>query len=374
MLRQNKIAALLVALLIAAPALAVAQPVPAPAAGSTAPARPAPVPLQLAPQPRLPSRIPGALAATGPIKIVTSVDKAVIRVGDLIHYSLVIQAPPGSKIMIPPPGAQLGEFLIRDYSFPGLEKKEPTMSDRIRAWLEKITGRPLTSSGHAQEFHFTITAYDTGDLVIPPLPVVVIDPAGKEHDLRAESARIRVAPITNPEDLTVRDVKAPLAVNFPVKKYLPWALIPLLALAAAVAAFIGLRRRRREEEAPLPLRPAHEIAFEELEALEADALDAAEYEAYYTRLSHIMRKYLALRFLMYALEYTTSEIAERLKDKDIEHGDYDKVRRFLEEADRVKFARYAPRPEERGTAIARCREIVRNTREKPAAPEQLEAA
>ncbi|HUT55513.1 MAG TPA: hypothetical protein VM658_19135 [bacterium] len=369
---QNKIAALIAALCLLGPSLAAAQP--APATGATARPAPSLPPLQLSPQPQLPSRIPGALAASGPIKIITSLDKAVIRVGDLVHYSLVIQAPPGSRIMMPPPGAQLGEFLIRDYSFPELEKKETTAMDRVRAWLEKVTGAPLTPAGKGQELHFTITAYDTGDLVIPPLPVIVIDPAGQEHDLRAESARVRVAPVTNPEDLTIRDVKPPVAIELPVKKYLPWLLIPAFLLAAAIAVFIALRRRRREEEAPLPLRPAHELAFEELDALEQAMLSASEYEQYYTRLSRIMRKYLALRFLMYALEYTTSEIAGRLKDRDIEHGDYDKTRRFLEEADRVKFARYAPRPEERSTAIARCREIVQNTMEKPPAVEQKEAA
>jgi len=63
----------------------------------------------------------GAPPDKSPVRVTTEIDRLVIRVGELIHYSLSIQAPPGSNVMMPPPGAQLGSFLIRDYSFPGEE-------------------------------------------------------------------------------------------------------------------------------------------------------------------------------------------------------------------------------------------------------------
>jgi hypothetical protein len=358
---QNKTAALLAALLLMAPLLASAQTAPAQAPK---------------PAPQVPAGIAKALSPSSPIKIITSLDKAVIRVGDLVHYSLSIEAPPGSKIMMPPPGAQLGEFLIRDYSFPDLEPKKTSWFDRAEGWLSARTGMRIAGKqSKGQQFNFTITAYDTGDLMIPPLPVVIVDPAGEAHSLRAESARVRVAPVTNPEDLTIRDVKAPVAIAFPVTKYLPWLLLPVALLAAAILSWWYLRRRRREEVELIPLRPAHEIALEELAALEQDGLlEKGEQEKYYTRLSWIMRKYVALRFAVYAFEYTTTEIMERLKRQEIEHGDFDKLRLLLEEADRVKFARYAPTLSERNTAMARCRELVENTREKPPAEPAKEAA
>jgi hypothetical protein len=365
--------AIIVAFFLAAPVAAGAQTAPAPPAQppSSQPAPPA-QPSFIDRQPR----IPGVLRDTGPIKITTYIDKAVIRVGDLIHYSLFIEAPRGSRVMMPPPGAHLGEFLIRDYEFPGLEEREETWRQELRAWLSRLTGMDVTDeSDRVQEFHFTITAYSTGDLVIPPLPLMVEDPAGGRHALFAESARIRVVPVTNPEDMTIRDVKAPVGVEFPWLKYLPYFLGPLLIVIAIIVTVWLIRRRGIEEEEAVELRPAHEVALEELTALEKqDLLAAGEYEKYYTRLSHILRKYLALRYVMYALEYTTTEIVDKLRYKEIEHGDHEKVKRLLEEADMVKFARREPALEERTTAADRVREIVRRTKEEPPDPLVREAA
>lgn len=322
-------------------------------------------------------RIPGILEDKTPIRITTFIDKAVIRVGDLINYSMTVEVPAGSQIMMPPPGAQLGMFLIRDYQFPGLEEKEPTWSDRAKAWIERTSGVKLAGStkGAMQEFNFTITAYNTGDLIIPAVPVMVIDARGARHALFAESARIRVVPITNPEDLTIKDIKPPVGLPLPIVPYLPYALIPVLAIGALAALAWFMLRRKKQELELIPLRPAHEIAREELLVLDnLDLLAAGEYEKFYTQISWIIRKYLSLRFSMYALEYTTSEILERLKAKAVEHGDYEKIRRFLEEADQVKFARHEPSLEQRNSVLARAREIVENTKEEPLEVEVREAA
>jgi len=322
-------------------------------------------------------RIPGILADTAPIRITTEIDRAVIRVGDLVHYSMSIEAPPGSQVMMPPPGAQLGLFLIREYKFPGLEEEETTLSDRLRTWLQDTTGVSLKKGEREtrQEFQFTITAYDTGDLVIPAMPVVVIDPRGMTHALYAESARVRVVPVTNPDDLTIRDIKPPVRLPVRVGQYLPYVLIPVLAIVALILVIWFMKKRKKQEIELEPLRPAHEIAREELLALDKEGLMAAgEYEKFYTRASWIIRKYLALRFSMYALEYTTSEILERLKSRELEHGNYERTRRFLEEADQVKFARHEPTLDERNSVLDRAREIVERTKQEPPLEQAREAA
>jgi hypothetical protein len=278
---------------------------------------------------------------------------------------MTIEAPAGSRVLMPQPGAQLGEFIIRDYSFPDLEQEqEAGAGERIKDWLERLVGQ--TPAPQVQRFHFTITAYDTGDLVIPPMPFAIVDPAGQSHAFYTESARVRVVPYTTPEDLTIKDIKAPLVFPLPWRRFAPYALIPL-GIAALVAAVISFarQRRKREEEASAP-RPAHELALEALAELEAkNLLAAGEIEQYYTRLSYILRKYLAMRFLFYALEYTTAETLEALKRKDLSHADFERVRGLLAEADLVKFARFQPGIEDRGSALLRAREIVRNTMEKP---------
>lgn len=325
--------------------------------------------------PALPA-VPGAMTEKRPVRITTAIDKVVIRVGDLIHYSMSIEAPEGSQIAMPPPGAQLGAFLIRDYQAPGIEgEKERGWWEKLGDGLRRAAGWGKKRGPASQEFSFTITTYMTGDLVIPPLPLMVIDPNGNQHPLFAESARVRVVPVTSPEDLTIKDIKPPVGIAVPPRLYLPWAAAPLAVIAAVAAALFFLSRRTEPEVEAIDLRPAHEIAREELLALEREGLLAAgDYERLYTRVSWIVRKYLSLRFGMYALEYTTTEISERLRSKDIKRAAYDLARRLLEEADVVKFARHQPALDDRNSVIARARDLVESTTPEPAGQDSLEAA
>lgn len=336
----------------------------APAAGATASAPATPLPPDMSVLPML---------GPGKIKITVSLDRAVIRVGELIHYTMTVSAPADAKVMMPPPGAQLGEFLIRDYSFPGLEEPESVSAlDRVRNFLGSISGG---SRSPGQTFSFVITAYTVGDLEIPAMPVAVVDPSGRTYALHAESARVRVAAVTNPDDLTIRDIKPPRALPVNYRPALPWLLLPVGLIALAAVAWWRLRRRKLAESAPVALRPEDEVALEELAALAADGLlEAGDFERFYTRLSFILRRYLALRFSIYALEYTTTEIVARLGQAWLDHADFDRIRNLLEEADRVKFARQTPALEERSTALDRVREIVEHTRRRPAPePERMAA-
>jgi len=294
-------------------------------------------------------------------------------VGELIHYTMTVSAPADAKVMMPPPGAQLGEFLIRDYSFPRLEEQEPlSLLDRVKQRIESLTG---PGSSASQTFSFVITAYTVGDLEIPAMPVAVVDASGRAHALHAESARVRVAAVTNPDDLTIRDIKPPRSLPVNYRPALPWLLLPAGLVALAAVAWWRLRRRKLAESAPVLLRPEDEVALEELTALAAGGLlEAGDYERFYTRLSFILRRYLALRYSIYALEYTTTEIVSRLGQAWLDHADFDRIRNLLEEADRIKFARQTPTLEERSTALDRVREIIEHTRRHPAPEPERRAA
>jgi len=318
--------------------------------------------------------VPGPISGDGKINVATEVDRVVIRAGEIVQYSMSVSAPEGYKIAMPQPGAQLGSFIIRDYNFPGAEE-ESGLADRLSGLLERLTGSRLGTDTKEQKFEYTITSYETGDQLIPPVPLAVISPEGKKHILFAESARIRVVAVTSPEDLTIKDLHAPIEIEIPVQVWLPWVLIPLIALILIVGAIVYLRRPREEETEEVDLRPAHVIALEELAKLEGEELlEKGEYGEFYTRLSHIFRKYLSLRYRMYALEYTTSEIAEKMKSTDIERADYEQACSFLHEADQVKFASYEPLIDQRSTAIKRVREMVYSTREHLLEEEEKEAA
>jgi hypothetical protein len=308
-----------------------------------------PAPADKAVSPILPHDIAPLLSFSKPIKVEQTLDRAIITVGDLITYTMTIEAPEGLDVGLPPPGAQLGQFIIRDY-----EISEPeTIKDRVLF-----------------KFIFTITAYTTGQLEVPPIPILINPQSKTVRGLITEGIQVRVASVTNPEDLEIRDVKQPLSIPLDLKPYLIAGAVALGLIALVAVALFYLRRYRPgREDLPAPLKPAHVLAYQELRELAAMRLmESGEVEAFYTKLSEIIRRYIALRFRIYALEFTTTEILEALKNKSLENRVYERVRWFLEETDLVKFAQYKPPESERSEVLERSREIIDWSREPDLVP------
>jgi hypothetical protein len=292
----------------------------------------------------IPVQSPAPAGPAGPVRVSSSLDKAIITVGDLITYTLEVEAPADSQVAMPQPGAELGGFIIRDYTPPEKKKLDRTV-------IVKMT--------------YQITAYATGTLEIPPLPVIVKAPGGLVTGLWAEGVQVRVAPVSNPDDLEIRDVKPPVLIPINWRPYYLFGGIALGLVILAAGALLSLYRwRPRPEELPAPVKPAHELFYEEMQALLAlKLLEAGEVEAFYTKLSEIARRYLALRYRIYALEYTTTEILDRLRDKSLEMRAFSRIQWLLEETDLVKFAQHLPAEGERKEIAGKAEELVDWTRE-----------
>jgi len=304
---------------------------PAVQAGATVAAAPSPPPMLF----------------TSEARVSSKVDRLIITVGEIIDYQMEVEFPKGYAVAIPPPGAQLGEFLIRNYEFPQAEIK----NDRM-----------------VQKFIFKITAYSTGELVIPRLPVIITKDKNPVRVILTEEIRVRVAPVTSAEDMEIKDVKPPLDAPFHYKPLLILGLVILGLITIGLSAMVLVRRLRRPQlEMPAPLPEPEVLAMKELSELEAQGLlEKGEVDLYYTKLSEIIRRYLGLRFLIYALEFTTGEIMEALKDKWLEHAAFQTVAQFLEECDLVKFARFQPEPKAQREILPKGKKIIELTRPAPA--------
>ena len=329
---------LICAAAVLGPSVLSAQSQEKPAAPFTLEPAPAATVAPMPVQPAVPAGPPGL------VRVSSSLDKAIITVGDIITYTLEVEAPEGSQLAMPQPGAELGGFIIRDYQLADPQKQD----------------RQVT-----QALTYKITAYATGTLEIPPLPILVKQPNGAVTGVLAEGVQIRVMPVSNPDEMEVRDVKAPMEIPVDWRPYYLYGGIAagILALAAGVLLYL-YRWRPQAEEMPEPVQPAHEVAYAELQALLAmKLLEAGEVEAFYTRLSEVVRRYLALRYRIYALEYTTSEILDRLREKSLEMRAFSRVKWLLEETDLVKFAQYLPPAAERDGIATKARELMDWTRE-----------
>ena len=93
----------------------------------------------------------------------------------------------------------------------------------------------------------------------------------------------------------LRDIKPPLDVP---PNLLPYILLSGLILIAIFGiVWLYLRKRRRTEVSPpteeAVTRPPHEIALEQLKALNDASYDM---ETYHIQISYVIREYIAARF------------------------------------------------------------------------------
>ena len=208
--------------------------------------------------------------------------------------------------------------------------------------------------GVESRLELQVAAFELGELSFPSLNVEVVDAEGEATTLATEAVPVAVESVGRDEGGDIRDIKGPLAIPFAVVTLLPWIAV-LLALAAAAAWLYRRHRRRARPEAlvpTLPPRPAHEVAREALDALEAAGLlERGEIKTYHIRLSDIVRVYVEGRFRVDAMEMTTGEVLDGLLRTDADRGAVADVRRVLDRCDLVKFAKLRP-------AIPECRELL----------------
>lgn len=279
------------------------------------------------------------------IEVAAGVDKSVITIGDRITYTLKITRDKNLRIEQPGPGANLGMFEIKDY--------------HIQSPLEK-DGRVT------EQFDYIISVFDTGKFVIPPFPVAFFpsDTSRKYQIIESEPVNIFVKSMLSEGDVDIKDIKPPLEPPYHYTRLILLLGGLLLLIAAAVAGYIVYRKRKRGE--PIfrkeVIRPAHEIAYEELDKLLASALlEKGEFKKFYSKLSDLLRLYLENRFFIRALEDTTSELMDSLKEIEISRENSAICKEILDLADLVKFAKYIPQTEETNRAVQLVKEFIEAT-------------
>jgi len=281
------------------------------------------------------------------LSIESRVDKSTITIGELVKYSITVTRDESVQVEMPGLAANLGGFEIRDY-----QVHEP----------KKINGQIV------EQFDYVISTFDVGEFEIPPL-TIRYKTAGDTttRELKTETIKLIVQSLKpNPEG-DIKDIKPPLEIPRDLRRWIILAGIVLLLLtAAAVAAYIIRKKLRGEALIPkkvTPPRPAQEVALEELEALtKSGLLEAGAVKEFYIRLSEIIRRYIEGRWRIIAMEMTTGEVVEDLRQAEVPDEVVGMVEEFLESCDLVKFAKYLPTDEENRKAVEQAYDLVRRTK------------
>lgn len=278
-------------------------------------------------------------------RVEASLDTSNILIGDQINFSFKLQLPKGYHAEWP----QFGDTLTRNIE---ILRRTPVDTIRLKDEMMQLSRQ------------FTITSFDTGYYLIPTYSFRVTG-NDQADTLLLVSEPFVLNVFSIPVDLSqpIKPIKGPLAVPYTIVELLPYILG-----AMALVALIVLLVTRKKKTAPVivgkpkPKTPPHVTALTELEKLRQQKLWQQGFiKDYYSRLTEILRVYVEGRYSVPAIESTTYDTVDKLRNTDISKESLKKLQGLLEFADLVKFAKAKPLPSEHEQSINTAESFVAQT-------------
>ena len=277
-----------------------------------------------------------AVPATAAVEFLTGVDRDTLTIGDPFVLRLRVHR-----------GADDRAEIAFGKDFPG--------SFEIQHTGEVETTK--LEDGRVQETQdLILVMYQVGAFVLPPVTVQFVDAAGDSGTIASRPIDILVQSVRAQGEADIRDVKPPVVVEARVPLWFWLVCGGLILVIAGVIWYAYRRRRRPQAEAPPP--PVDYL--DELDKVgQLGLLERENYRQYYSLLSSVLRRCLEAKTPVQAVERTTFEIARDLRAQAVDDQLTIEIERFLNEADRVKFAKFAPHEAIAREAIDDVRGIVK---------------
>ena len=220
----------------------------------------------------------------------------------------------------------------------GFELVSPWKLDTLRVHKAK--------KGQEQSYDIeasvVVTTFDEGDYVLPPLVVSRQFPDGVVDTLvfNPQEISVKTMPVDT-ADFQVHDIKAQVRYPVTFREVLPYLGIGLL-VAAIIALVIFLVKKYSHKAAEAAVaEPAHIVALRKLDNYRGDRLWAPEKQKlFYSGVTDTLREYIDARYGVGAMEMTTKEIMDAMKDKEVDPELMKELRELFERADFVKFAKF----------------------------------
>jgi hypothetical protein len=125
---------------------------------------------------------------------------------------------------------------------------------------------------------------------------------------------------------------------------------------------LGVRSEARLVDLPPP-RMAHQIAYDKLHKIvEDDLLKKGRFREYFIRVSETIREYLGNRYGFFAMDLTSRELVDELRDRPTPGLEIAGLKALLQDSDLVKFAKLEPTDEMSSSVIDTAYSLVNATR------------
>lgn len=218
---------------------------------------------------------------------------------------------------------------------------------------------------------YLLTCFSPADYRMGKFPALWADKNIVDTVWSVDSIRLIVmAPPVDTVNNTIYDIRPPMPIPLRFGEVSGYMLIGLVvALIIALVIYLLLFKRGKGLLAALrgPADPPHVTAIKELEKLHTQKLwQCGKSKQYYTGLTEILREYLVGRYHFQAMEMTSAEILACIRELAVEERSAARLKRLLEVADFVKFAKLEPDPEQNEDAYQDAYYFVEETKEQPA--------
>ncbi len=262
------------------------------------------------------------------IKALATTDSLNYNIGDYIDYSIVVFAPSKYRIELPS---------VKD-SLKSLTFLKNGKTDVV----DNQKGFATTT------YNFILAGYDSLAETIPAMTITLVDTANKSS-LKIKTNQVNVVVNTLNVNLKqdIKDVKPVISIPYDWQK-LSLIVLGILILLAIILFVYRKYFKKENEEKKIVKRivlPPHKIAYKKLSELESEKIwQSGNIKEFHSRITEIIREYFEKRFGFNSLEMTTDETIRKLLEQNISDEVVTIIRKFLENADMVKFAKFTPMP------------------------------
>lgn len=258
-------------------------------------------------------------------QVQASIDSTKIKIGSQFNLTLKTRVDTAAKVSFPE-GKNFGQLEVLE-SYPIDTIRDGAMYELVKK--------------------YGLTQFDSGRYVIPSLPVIINNKNIRTDSLRIEVNNIKVDTLKQ----KMFDIKPVLEKQSDTSFW--WWLLLIVAVLAA-AGYFGWKylknRKPKEQKAKKEdLISPIEKASRELKNLEAkDLLEKGEVKDYYSQLTDIARTYIEEAIHVPAMESTTSELIDAMRDAvrkkrmNLSQETFEELEKILRTADMVKFAKSRP--------------------------------
>jgi hypothetical protein len=205
---------------------------------------------------------------------------------------------------------------------------------------------------------YTVTAWDTGNFVIPTTSISTQDSVYSFSEVKFEVISPKLE-----EGKEIFDIKEQF-IEVP-ETYFSWFTTNwywFLLLLIFILAFLYFKRKNKKGQIPEKIMSLKEKSLLVLDALEkAKMWEKEQTKEHYIELSFILRSYLSAQYTLNLLEKTSFEASLLLEKKPLEKDTIQVIKTLLDYSDLVKFAKSHPNEYEILKNIAQVRQIIVET-------------